>query len=321
MIQPDLPADLVLERLAASGLRGRGGGWYEAARKWRAVRVEGGAPVVIANGAESEPGSFKDRYVVQRRPADAARRPGARRPGRRRERGDRVPQALVRGPGPALEHALGEFPLPGLSVRIVRGDDGYVAGEETAAPRVTRGTAGLAAAQAPASRRRRLSRPANPRPQRRDARASAGGDGRSGGFRRGETTLRDGLGRRACGRGSTSCRSARLFVEVIRHAGGRFGGDRARLPGRSRRPSAPGARARLAARPGRRCETRARRSERLPCSSSGHRPARSRWRRLVAAFFEREACGQCPPCTVGSASLARIVRGLEAGASRTARPA
>ena len=33
----------------------------------------------------------------------------------------------------------------------------------------------------------------------------------------------------------------------------------------------------------------------------------------VAAFFERENCGQCPPCAVGTASLARILRGLESG--------
>jgi NADH-quinone oxidoreductase subunit F len=36
----------------------------------------------------------------------------------------------------------------------------------------------------------------------------------------------------------------------------------------------------------------------------------------VASFYERESCGQCPPCTVGATSLARILRGLEAGASR-----
>ena len=67
---PRLPPDDVLERLSASGLRGRGGGWFPAARKWHAVRVEGGTPVVIANGAEGEPGSFKDRFVMLRQPAE-----------------------------------------------------------------------------------------------------------------------------------------------------------------------------------------------------------------------------------------------------------
>src|SRR5687768_1719624 len=63
----------VLERIAASGLRGRGGGWFPTARKWRAVRAEGGDPVVIANGAEGEPGSMKDRHVMTVRPEDVLR--------------------------------------------------------------------------------------------------------------------------------------------------------------------------------------------------------------------------------------------------------
>ena len=36
----------------------------------------------------------------------------------------------------------------------------------------------------------------------------------------------------------------------------------------------------------------------------------------VAGFFERENCGQCPPCAVGTASLARILRAVESGAAR-----
>ena len=36
----------------------------------------------------------------------------------------------------------------------------------------------------------------------------------------------------------------------------------------------------------------------------------------LAGFFEREACGQCPPCTMGTASLARILRALESGEAR-----
>src|SRR5688572_20641455 len=60
----------ITERIAASGLRGRGGGWFPTARKWRAVQAEGGEPVVVANGAEGEPGSMKDRHVMTTRAAD-----------------------------------------------------------------------------------------------------------------------------------------------------------------------------------------------------------------------------------------------------------
>jgi NADH-quinone oxidoreductase subunit F len=36
----------------------------------------------------------------------------------------------------------------------------------------------------------------------------------------------------------------------------------------------------------------------------------------LSGFFEREACGQCPPCVVGTQNLARIVRLLAAGKAR-----
>ena len=127
-----LTPEALVERLAASGLRGRGGGWFEAARKWRAVRVEGGEPFVVANGAEGEPGSYKDRFVMLRRPQDvvaglalAARAVGAR-------------EAVVflKGsfdrPAKALSGAIAAASLDGLSVEVRRGDDGYVTGEETA---------------------------------------------------------------------------------------------------------------------------------------------------------------------------------------------
>src|SRR5262249_60435351 len=63
----------LVRRLAASGLRGRGGGWFPASRKWNAVRVEGGDAFVVANGAEGEPGSIKDRHVMLTRPRDVVR--------------------------------------------------------------------------------------------------------------------------------------------------------------------------------------------------------------------------------------------------------
>jgi NADH-quinone oxidoreductase subunit F len=36
----------------------------------------------------------------------------------------------------------------------------------------------------------------------------------------------------------------------------------------------------------------------------------------LARFFERESCQQCPPCTMGTASLARIARGAASGTAR-----
>ena len=125
-------AEALLERLAASGLRGRGGGWFPTARKWRAVRAEGGDAVVIANGAEGEPGSMKDRHVMTRRPeavleglAIAAAAIGARE-------GLVFLKGSFDGPAAALERAVAAGAAGALPERIVRGDDGYVTGEETA---------------------------------------------------------------------------------------------------------------------------------------------------------------------------------------------
>jgi NADH-quinone oxidoreductase subunit F len=61
-------ADGVLDELDRAGLRGRGGAGFPAARKWRSVL--GGGPAfgdryVVANGAEGEPGTFKDRPLLR----------------------------------------------------------------------------------------------------------------------------------------------------------------------------------------------------------------------------------------------------------------
>jgi len=61
----------VLEELDRAGLRGRGGAGFPTARKWRSVF--GGGPAlgdryVVANGAEGEPGTFKDRPLLRANP-------------------------------------------------------------------------------------------------------------------------------------------------------------------------------------------------------------------------------------------------------------
>jgi NADH:ubiquinone oxidoreductase subunit F (NADH-binding) len=60
--------DLIAE-LEQSGVLGRGGAGFPVGRKWRsiAVRAEGRA-VVLANGAEGEPRSHKDRVLMAYRP-------------------------------------------------------------------------------------------------------------------------------------------------------------------------------------------------------------------------------------------------------------
>ena len=55
--------------MIASGLRGRGGAGFPTGVKWRSVqRGGGGTHYAVANGAEGEPATFKDRILMRRDP-------------------------------------------------------------------------------------------------------------------------------------------------------------------------------------------------------------------------------------------------------------
>ena len=59
----------VRELIAASGLRGRGGGGYPTGRKWQQVAAAPGIrKFVIANGDEGDPGAFMDRTLMETDP-------------------------------------------------------------------------------------------------------------------------------------------------------------------------------------------------------------------------------------------------------------
>lgn len=124
--------------LCESGLRGRGGARFPTWRKWEAVAQRArGRGVVLVNGAEGEPLSWKDRTLMARRPHlvldgafAAAAAVGA---------SDLVlyvnatfGEALA-----ALESALAERPelrrRRAPAVRVVEAPPRYIAGEETAA--------------------------------------------------------------------------------------------------------------------------------------------------------------------------------------------
>ena len=58
----------VVDEIVASGLRGRGGAGFPAGVKWRSVAAGGGRHYAVANGAEGEPATFKDRTLMRRDP-------------------------------------------------------------------------------------------------------------------------------------------------------------------------------------------------------------------------------------------------------------
>ncbi len=66
----EMAPEAVIEEVKASGLRGRGGAGFSAGQKWSFMPKPGGPkPSYIAcNGDESEPGTFKDRQILERNP-------------------------------------------------------------------------------------------------------------------------------------------------------------------------------------------------------------------------------------------------------------
>jgi NADH-quinone oxidoreductase subunit F len=64
------PGDVINE-VEKSGLRGRGGGGFPTARKWRsALKVKKDKLYIIANGDEGDPGAFMDRSIMEGDPYD-----------------------------------------------------------------------------------------------------------------------------------------------------------------------------------------------------------------------------------------------------------
>ena len=131
------PADTI-GALKASGLRGMGGAGFSTGLKWELVRKEAATPkYVICNANESEPGTFKDRVILESLPhlvvegmCVAARAVGAERGWifLRREYAHAV--------GPlegALAQARGRGLLGGgFDIEIFLSPGDYILGEETA---------------------------------------------------------------------------------------------------------------------------------------------------------------------------------------------
>jgi formate dehydrogenase len=60
--------DAVIRSMEDSGLRGLGGAGFPAGRKWRIVRSETAPRLMAVNIDEGEPGTFKDRWYLERDP-------------------------------------------------------------------------------------------------------------------------------------------------------------------------------------------------------------------------------------------------------------
>ncbi len=61
--------DAIVEEVKKSGLRGRGGAGFPTGMKWSFLaKPEGVARYLVCNADESEPGTFKDRYLMEKIP-------------------------------------------------------------------------------------------------------------------------------------------------------------------------------------------------------------------------------------------------------------
>ena len=64
-----LPAATIIDEVKKSGLRGRGGAGFPCGVKWGLVDRKSGKPIyLVVNADESEPGTFKDRYIIHQDP-------------------------------------------------------------------------------------------------------------------------------------------------------------------------------------------------------------------------------------------------------------
>lgn len=133
-----------IDVITAAGLRGRGGAGFSTGRKWASVREGGtGLRFVVANAAEGEPATFKDRMLIRTDPyrivegaAIAALAVGAGTVYLATKRSyQREVQALTR----AAVELSGTGLLQELSVNVVEGPDDYLYGEEKALLEVIEG--------------------------------------------------------------------------------------------------------------------------------------------------------------------------------------
>ena len=128
-------ADEVIREIEASGLQGRGGAGFPAHIKWKALRSQAEAErYVICNADEAEPGTFKDRETILRQPhkmleglAIAAAMIGTSEI-----------YIYIRGEYgneyDSINRAIEEAPtlLSQFNFTVVRGHGAYICGEETA---------------------------------------------------------------------------------------------------------------------------------------------------------------------------------------------
>ncbi len=145
-------ASALIDLIGRAGLLGRGGGAFPVAAKMQAVAGARGRPIVLANVAEGEPASRKDRVLMEGLPhlvldggVLAARAVGA----------DELILCIDESAGPALQSATraiyerGQAGGEALRISVQPVPEGYVSGQESALVNLCNGGQALPALTPP----------------------------------------------------------------------------------------------------------------------------------------------------------------------------
>jgi NADH:ubiquinone oxidoreductase subunit F (NADH-binding) len=134
------------EEVTLSGLRGRGGGGFRTGRKWLAVldaSRDNERRFVVANGAEGEPGTFKDRAILRHNPYQVIEGLAIAALTVRASQAFLAIKASFTVEVEILRRALAEMQAAGLAgdvpINLVLGPDSYLFGEEKALLEVIEG--------------------------------------------------------------------------------------------------------------------------------------------------------------------------------------
>ncbi|MGI9147679.1 MAG: NADH-quinone oxidoreductase subunit NuoF [Chloroflexota bacterium] len=140
----EMTPEQVVEEVKASGLRGRGGAGFPTGMKWSFIPKAPGAKYVAVNADESEPGTFKDRELIEIEPhrvlegvalccyAIGAQTAFVYIRGEYVQPADRLEAAIAEAEAANL---LGQGCLGtpvNVNIHVFRGAGAYICGEETA---------------------------------------------------------------------------------------------------------------------------------------------------------------------------------------------
>ncbi|MGZ4293027.1 MAG: NAD(P)H-dependent oxidoreductase subunit E [Solirubrobacteraceae bacterium] len=158
----ELGPDELLDMVEAAKVRGRGGAGFPAGTKWRFTRgAKGAEKFIVANGDEGDPGSYIDKYLMERNPvlvleglalAGFAVGAGHGFVLTRSEYPESKPVLDAAVEQARAEGWLGENILDSgfdFDITIVEGAGSYVVGEETALLACLQGLRGTVSARPP----------------------------------------------------------------------------------------------------------------------------------------------------------------------------